>query len=163
MTSVIETSTPSKTAFLRSFLYWLPPAALALALAIIYLNPFIGDWDGLDYTVLSVHGEPSSMALGRSVFTLLNYALYMIAHNLFGVRPDQAYLIFKFAVVAQVPLAIIMCWILARDLSGSRQSATIAALLSRICPGPGMLAIGTSSSPVESTIIFGRGTARTRG
>jgi hypothetical protein len=129
-----ETSIPSKTAFLRSYLYWFPPAALALALAIIYLNPFIGDWDGLDYTVLSVNGEPSSMALGRSVFTLLNYALYVGAHNLFGVRPDQAYLIFKFVVVAQVPLAIIMCWILARDLTGSRESATVAALLVAASP-----------------------------
>jgi len=134
VTRLTETSTPSKTAFLRSFPYWLPPALIALILALVYLNPFIGDWDGLDYTVLSVHGEPSSMALGRSVFTLLNYALYAIAHNLFGVRPDQAYLIFKFVVVAQVPLAIIMCWMLARDLTGSRESATVAALLVAASP-----------------------------
>jgi Dolichyl-phosphate-mannose-protein mannosyltransferase len=114
--------------------YWFPPAALGLALALIYLNPFIGDWDGLDYTVNSVQGEPSSMALGRSVFTLLNYALYIIAHNIFGTRPEHAYLIFKFVVVAQVPLAIIMCWLLARDLTGSKHSATVAALLVALSP-----------------------------
>lgn len=107
---------------------------MALALALIYLNPFIGDWDGLDYTVLSVNGEPSSMALGRSVFTFLNYALYSIAHNFFGIRPDHAYLIFKFTVVAQVPLAIIMCWMLARDLTGSKHSATVAGLLIAVSP-----------------------------
>ena len=31
---------------------------------------------------------------------------------------DQAYLIFKYAVVAQAPLAVIACWVLARDISG---------------------------------------------
>jgi 4-amino-4-deoxy-L-arabinose transferase-like glycosyltransferase len=134
VTRSTETSTSSKTAFLRSFPYWLPPALLALALALIYLNPFIGDWDGLDYTVNSLRGEPSSMALGRSVFTFFNHALYVIAHNLFGVKPEQAYLIFKFAVVAQVPLAIIMCWILARDLTASPRSATVAALLVAASP-----------------------------
>ena len=134
MTRLAEETTPSSAKFIRAFPYWLPPALMALVLALIYLNPFIGDWDGLDYTVLSVNGEPSSMALGRSVFTFFNYALYVIAHNLFGVRPDQAYLIFKFAVVAQVPLAIVMCWILARDLTGSRESATIAALLVAASP-----------------------------
>ena len=124
----------STSAFLRSVLYWFPPAVLALVLALIYLNPFIGDWDGLDYTVASLRGEPSSMALGRSVFTLFNHGLYVTAHHLFGIRPDQAYLIFKFAVVAQVPLAIIMCWILARDLTASRRSATVAALLVAASP-----------------------------
>jgi len=126
--------THSLSTFLRSFPYWLLPALLALALALVYLNPFIGDWDGLDYTILSVNGEPSSMALGRSVFTFLNHALYLLAHNLFGVRPDQAYLVFKFAVVAQVPFAVIACWILARDLTHSVQSATVAALLVGLSP-----------------------------
>jgi Dolichyl-phosphate-mannose-protein mannosyltransferase len=134
MSHPAEETAPSSATFFRSFPYWLPPALLALALTLFYLNPFIGDWDGLDYTVLSVNGEPSSMALGRSVFTFLNYALYLIAHNLFGVRPDQAYLIFKFAVVAQVPLAIIMCWLLTRDLTGSREAATVAALLVAASP-----------------------------
>ena len=105
--------------FLRESAYWLPPALVALVLALIYLNPFIGDWDGLDYTIFSLHGRPSSMALGRSLFTLFNFVLYKIAHAVFGLRPEQAYLLFKFAVVAQTPLAVVACWILARDLSGS--------------------------------------------
>src|SRR5262245_46026802 len=74
------------------------------------------------------------MALGRALFTLTNYALYAIAHKLFGVPPEHAYLIFKFAVVAQVPLAIIAVWFLARDLSGSHESATVAALLVALSP-----------------------------
>jgi len=124
----------SEKKFLRAYPFWLTPALVALVLTLIYLNPFIGDWDGLDYTVFSLRGEPSSMALGRSLFTLFNHGLYALAHALFGVRPEQAYLLFKFAVVAQTPLAVIVCWVLARDLTGSVRSATVAALLVALSP-----------------------------
>src|SRR6266852_8879048 len=120
--------------FLRAYRYWVPPALVALVLTLTYLNPFIGDWDGLDYTVFSLRGQPSSMALGRSLFTLFNHELYAVAHAIFGVRPDQAYLLFKYAVVAQTPLAIVVCWIFARDLTGSVRSATLAALLVALSP-----------------------------
>jgi hypothetical protein len=124
----------SSKSFLRSYPFWLPPALVALFLTLVYLNPFIGDWDGLDYTVFSLHGVPSSMALGRSLFTLFNHGLYTLAHALFGVRPAQAYLLFKYAVVVQTPLAVIVCWILACDLTGSVRSATVAALLVALSP-----------------------------
>jgi 4-amino-4-deoxy-L-arabinose transferase-like glycosyltransferase len=130
---LIDTNTEPKN-LLRSYAYWLPPAIAGLALTLVYLNPFIGDWDGLDYTVASIRGEPSSMALGRALFTLTNHALYAAAHKLFAIPPEQAYLIFKFAVVVQMPLAIIACWALACDLTGSRESATIAALLVALSP-----------------------------
>jgi hypothetical protein len=120
--------------FWRSYLYWLPPALLGLALTVVYLNPFIGDWDALDYTIASLNGEPSPMALGRSLFTLFNFALYTFAHKVFGVGPENAYLLFKLAVVAQVPLAIVMCWILARDLTRSLLAATLAGLMIAVCP-----------------------------
>lgn len=94
----------------------------------MFVDPFIGDWDGLDYTMLSVAGYPSSMALGRNLFIFGNYALYETAHLLFNVQPESAYLIFKYAVVAQAPLAVIACWILAREISGSNLSATLASL-----------------------------------
>src|SRR5437667_993016 len=124
----------SEKSFLRAYPFWLAPALVALVLTLIYLNPFIGDWDGLDYTVFSLRGEPSSMALGRSLFTLFNHGLYTLAHAIFGVPPEQAYLLFKYAVVAQTPLAVIVCWILARDLTGSVRSATIAGLLVALSP-----------------------------
>jgi hypothetical protein len=120
--------------FLRSYTFWLPPALVGLILTLIYLNPFIGDWDGLDYTIFSLHARPSSMALGRSLFTLFNFVLYELVHVMFGVEARHAYLLFKFAVVAQTPLAIIACWIFARDLSGSVHAATIAALLVTLSP-----------------------------
>ena len=111
-----------------SWPWWLPPALLGLALTLYFLDPFIGDWDGIDYTMLSLAGYPSSMALGRNLFIFGNHTLYELAHALFGVAPENAYLVFKYAVVAQVPLAVIACWILARDVTGSLYSATLASL-----------------------------------
>lgn len=98
------------------------------------MDPFIGDWDGLDYTVLALRGQPSSMALGRALFIYANHALYTLAHTIFGLRAENAYLLFKYAVVAQSPLAIIACWTLARDLTGRVETATIAALLVAVSP-----------------------------
>ena len=115
--------------FWRAWRWWLPPAAIAVALILCFIDPFIGDWDGLDYTILSLQGYPSSMALGRSLFIFTNHYLFLIGHALFNVPVENAYLIFKYAVVAQVPLAIVACWILARDISGSLYTATTAALL----------------------------------
>jgi hypothetical protein len=125
---------PLEKDVLSSYPYWLAPALAGLALTFVYLNAFIGDWDGLDYTIASIRGEPSSMALGRALFTLTNHTLYAVAHKLFGLSPEHAYLIFKFAVVAQMPLAIIACWVFARDLTGSRESATVSAFLVAMSP-----------------------------
>ena len=79
--------------------------------------------------MLSIDGYPSSMALGRNLFIFGNHALFVIANSLFHVPPENAYLIFKYAVVAQAPLAIVMCWLLAREVGGSLHTATITALL----------------------------------
>jgi hypothetical protein len=126
---------PSSRRTLRhEYQFWLPPALVALVLTLVYLNPFIGDWDALDYTIFSLHARPSSMALGRSLFTLFNFVLYQVAHLVAGVRPEHAYLLFKFTVVIETPLAVIACWMFARDLSGSARSATLAALMIACSP-----------------------------
>jgi hypothetical protein len=115
--------------FWKKWRWWLPPAIIALLLVLYFVDPFVGDWDGMDYTMLSLEGYPSSMALGRNLFIFTNHALFLVAHALFGVDAESAYLVFKYAVVAQVPFAVIACWILARDISGSLYTATISALL----------------------------------
>lgn len=120
--------------FWASWRWWLPPALVSLILILTFVDPFIGDWDGLDYTILSLRGSPTSMALGRGLFTLYNHALYLAAHALFKIPPRDAYLVFKYAVVAQGPLVVVACWILARDLSRSVQAATLAALLLTFSP-----------------------------
>jgi hypothetical protein len=133
--SLLESSTPTGSAyFWKTWRWWLPPAVIALLLVLYFVDPFIGDWDGMDYTMLSLAGYPSSMALGRNLFIFGNHFLFVIAHALFNIQPENAYLVFKYAVVAQAPLAIIACWILARDLSGSLYTATTAALLITFSP-----------------------------
>jgi hypothetical protein len=84
--------------------------------------------------MLSLAGYPSSMALGRNLFIFENYALYELAHRIFNVQPENAYLIFKYAVVAQAPLALIACWVLARDVSRSFYTATLATLFILFSP-----------------------------
>src|SRR5215211_5356518 len=88
-----QSSAPTGTAsFWRAWRWWLPPAVIALALVLYFVDPFIGDWDGMDYTTLSLEGYPSSMALGRNLFIFTNHALFLIGHNLFNVQPENAYL-----------------------------------------------------------------------
>jgi hypothetical protein len=115
--------------FWRAWRWWLPPVLIALALVLYFVDPFIGDWDGMDYTMLSLAGYPSSMALGRNLFIFGNHSLFVVAHALFNVQPESAYLIFKYAVVVQAPLAVIACWLLAMSLTRSTYTATITALL----------------------------------
>ena len=115
--------------FWRAWRWWLPPAVISLVLVLCFVDPFIGDWDGIDYTIQSLTGYPSSMALGRNLFIFSNHALFLVGQKLFHIQPENAYLIFKYAVVAQSPPAVIACWILARDISGSLYTATTAALL----------------------------------
>src|SRR5260370_34706640 len=115
--------------FWRAWMWWLPPAFIALTLVLYFIDPFIGDWDGMDYTMLSLAGYPSSMALGRNLFIFGNHALFVVAHALFRVQPENAYLIFKYAVVVQAPLAAVAFWILAKNLTRSFSTATLAALL----------------------------------
>src|SRR6185503_3641426 len=105
--------------------WWLPPAAVALVLILVFVDPFIGDWDALEYTLSALRGYPSSMALGRNLFIFYNHALYLAAHATFDLQPPQAYLVFKYFVVAQGVLTVIACWILTRDLSRSNNAATI--------------------------------------
>ena len=99
-----------------------------------FVDPFIGDWDGMDYTMLSLAGYPSSMALGRNLFIFGNHILFVVARSLFGLSPENAYLLFKYAVVVQAPVAVIACWLLAKRLSKSLYTATTAALLVACSP-----------------------------
>lgn len=122
------TSDSPANSFWNAWPWWSIPALISLGLVLTFVDPFIGDWDGLDYTMLSVAGYPSSMALGRNLFIFGNYALFETAHFIFGLQPVDAYLLFKYAVVAQAPLAVIACWALARHISGSIYSATLASL-----------------------------------
>ncbi len=114
--------------------WWLVPALLALALALLFVDPFAGDWDALDYTVLALRGAPSSMLFGRTLFLYTNHLAYKFAHALFGLAPEHAYLLFKYMVVCESPLAVAGMWAFARRLTGARAAATVAALLLALSP-----------------------------
>jgi 4-amino-4-deoxy-L-arabinose transferase-like glycosyltransferase len=118
----------------RAWRFWLPPATLGLLLTIFFIDPFAGDWDALDYTVNAVRGQPSSMLFGRMLFIFTNHAAYRIAHALFGLQAEHAYLLFKYMVVFQSPFAVVACWTLARDLTASHRAATVAALMLALSP-----------------------------
>ena len=118
----------------QAWRWWLPPTTLALLFTLYFIDPFAGDWDALDYTIHAVRGEPSSMLFGRMLFIFTNHAAYRAAHALFGLQSDQAYLLFKYMVVVQTPFAVVACWTLARELSGSLQTATVAALMLALSP-----------------------------
>lgn len=120
--------------FWAAWHWWLGPALVALALALLYADPFIGDWDALDYTLISLEGRPSSMALGRSLFIYANHAAWNVAHSLFGLKAENAYLLFKYMVIIQSPLAVAACWALAREVTNSLHAATVAALLVATSP-----------------------------
>jgi hypothetical protein len=120
--------------FLSAWRWWLPLAIVALVLILLFVDPIIGDWDALEYTVSALRGYPSSMALGRNLFIFFNHALYVAGHAAFNLPAERAYLLFKYAVVAQGVLLVIACWVLTRNLSGSKHAATISALLVTFSP-----------------------------
>ncbi|PYS46130.1 MAG: hypothetical protein DMF68_20165 [Acidobacteria bacterium] len=124
----------SRRSFRQSWAWWIAPALVALSLSLLFIDPFIGDWDALDYTLSSIAGRPSSMALGRTLFIFTNHAAWATAHALFGLSTENAYLLFKYLIVAESPLAVIACWVLAREVSDSLHTATIAALLIATSP-----------------------------
>ena len=64
--------------FWRAWRWWLPLAVISLVLVLCFVDPFIGDWDGIDYTIQSLTGYPSSMALGRNLFIFSNHALFLV-------------------------------------------------------------------------------------
>ena len=125
---------PTKLSFRAAWRWWLPPALLACALALLFVDPFAGDWDALDYTVLALRGVPSSMLFGRTLFIYTNHLAYRLAHTCFGLAPEHAYLLFKYMVVCESPLAVLGMWAFARRLTGSRRAATISALLLALSP-----------------------------
>jgi hypothetical protein len=124
----------STTSLLAEWRWWIIPALIALALSLIFTDPFIGDWDALDYTLISIDGRPSSMALGRTLFIFANHGAWRAFHTFFGLSTENAYLLFKYMIVIETPLAIIACWTLAREVSASLHAATISALLIATSP-----------------------------
>jgi hypothetical protein len=115
--------------------YWIAPAILSLVLALYFQDPFSGEWDSLDYTVYAVKSWfPSTLLLGRILFIYVNRIAYLASSTFLGLQAQDAYLLFKYMVIFQTPLAIISMWVLARELTNSARSATLAALILTLSP-----------------------------
>ncbi|HWQ36373.1 MAG TPA: glycosyltransferase family 39 protein [Blastocatellia bacterium] len=113
---------------------WLPLALLAWALAWLVRDPFIADWDGFDYAACIVQGVPSPLGLGRALFLAYNRALWLVAHHGFGLRPEDAYLVIKYGVMAQTGPAVVGLYALYRELTAERNAALLSALMVALSP-----------------------------
>ena len=113
----------------QDYFLWIPLALVAWRLAWKFQDPFISDWDGFDYTVQAVSGQPSPLGLGRALFLGFNHWLWEIAHHLFGLPAEKAYLLFRYAVIAQSGAAIVGMYALAKELTRSRLASAIAAAI----------------------------------
>lgn len=134
--------------------YWIAPAALSLILALNFQDPFSGEWDSLDYTVYAVKGWfPSTLLLGRILFIYTNRIAYLASSTFFGLQAQDAYLLFKYMVILEAPLAIISMWVLAREVTHSARAATIAALLVSLSPFF-ILMSGQVMTEIPSVLIF---------
>jgi Dolichyl-phosphate-mannose-protein mannosyltransferase len=118
----------------RDFYIWLPLLFLSWSLAWRFQDQFISDWDGFDYTSYAVQGLPTSLGLGRALFLAYNHLLWRIANEWFNLPAEQAYLLLRYAVIAQSGPAIVGIYALCKELTASRLAAGFGALLVAISP-----------------------------
>ena len=167
MSAPVDAASASRTkhtsSLARLWRWWLPIALCSFALAVLFADPFAGDWDALDYTVLALEGRPSSMLLGRGLFIFTNHLLWRAAHALTGMEAQHAYLLFKGFVIAQSFPCVMLWWLAAYELTRSRKAATIAALLIALSPfyvvysGQAMTEIPSLTLLAGGLVLYNRG------
>lgn len=116
------------------YVIWIPLLLLSWRLAWKFQDPFISDWDGFDYTVYAVQNLPSPLGLGRALFLGYNHLLWKLAHSVLGVPVEQAYLVFRYGVIAQAGPATVGVYALAKELSASRLAAALSASMMALSP-----------------------------
>jgi Dolichyl-phosphate-mannose-protein mannosyltransferase len=118
----------------RDFYVWLPLSLLSWLLAWKFQDQFISDWDGFDYTSYAVQGWPTSLGLGRALFLGYNHLLWRLANEWFNTPAEQAYMVLRYAVIAQSGPATVGIYALCKELTASRHAAGFGALLVAISP-----------------------------
>jgi hypothetical protein len=116
------------------YLLWIPLLIISWRLAWKFQDPFISDWDGFDYTIYSVKNLPSALGLSRALFLGFNHLLWQIAHRLFEVPLESAYLVFRYSVIAQSGPAVVGIYALCKELTASRLAAAAGALIVAASP-----------------------------
>ena len=118
----------------RDYLIWVPLMVATWRPAWKFQDPFISDWDGFDYTVYAVNNLPTTLGLGRALFTGYNQLLWQVAHRVFDVPVEHAYLVFRYGVIAQSGPAVVGLYALSKELTASRFAAAISALIVAFSP-----------------------------
>jgi hypothetical protein len=113
---------------------WIPLLLVSWRLAWKFQDPFITDWDGFDYTVYAVHNSPSPLGVGRALFLAYNHILWKIGHSVFNIPVEQAYLIFRYGVIAQAGPATVGVYALCKELTASRLAAALSASMIALSP-----------------------------
>jgi hypothetical protein len=113
----------------NDFYLWLPLACISWWLAWKYQDRFISDWDGFDYTASVIEGKYSVLGLGRALFLGYNHWLWKAAHRWLNWPPERAYLLLRYGVIAQTGIAITGVYALCKELSASKLSAFLGALI----------------------------------
>ncbi len=116
------------------YFLWVPLLLASWRLAWKFQDPFISDWDGFDYTVYAVQNLPSPLGLGRALFLGYNHVLWETVHRLFGVPLEQAYLVFRYGVIAQAGPATVGVYALCKELTASRLAAALSASMIALSP-----------------------------
>lgn len=125
----MESLSPESRRWARDIHFWLPLMLVSWWLAWHFQDEFISDWDGFDYTSYTVEGLPSALGLGRSLFLGYNHLLWRLASRWLGTPPENAYLVLRYAVIAQAGPAIVAVYALYKELSGSQAAAFFGALI----------------------------------
>ena len=115
--------------WLRDWLCWLPLVLLSWWLAWRMQDPFISDWDGFDYTAQAVEGVPTALGLGRALFLGYNHWLWRGAQRWLQWPAAEAYLVLRYAVIAQTGFAVIGFYALFKELAAQRLAAFLSTLL----------------------------------
>ncbi|MCG3181813.1 MAG: hypothetical protein BIFFINMI_04236 [Phycisphaerae bacterium] len=125
---------------------------IALGVFWLYRNPFLTDWDSFDYTIQAIQGQPSTLASGRYFFIAIHAVAWRIGHGLFGLAPQDAWLLFTRLTLVLAGLATVALFRAAWLLTRSGLAALIAIAL--WLTAPQVLVYGSAMMTETPTTLF---------
>jgi hypothetical protein len=125
---------PDRYDWKSDYRVWLPLLCSSWALAVVFQDQFISDWDGFDYAAYTVQNVPSALGLGRALFLAYNHLLWKLANYWLGTPPEQAYEVIKYGVMAQSGPAVVGFYAFYKELTAERRAALLATLMLALSP-----------------------------
>jgi len=108
---------------------WLPLLLASWALAIVFQDRFVSDWDGFDYAAYAIANVPTALGLGRALFLAYNHLIWEMAHRWLDLPPEQSYLVLRYGVIVMSGPAIVGVYALYKELTASRLAACCGTLM----------------------------------